>query len=87
MEVTIVLSPREKRTVIQISATYLWMDGELYKIRPDLMIQKCLREDEVPQILKACHGEPCGGHFTNKIITYKVLILGYYWSSLFKDTK
>jgi hypothetical protein len=38
-------------------------------------------------ILKACHDEPCGGHFSDKRTTYKILQLGYYWPSIFKDTK
>eukprot|EP00253_Pinus_taeda_P021188 PITA_21188 len=41
----------------------------------------------MPDILKACHDEPCGGHFADKRTTYKILSLGYYWPSLFKDEK
>ena len=36
-------------------------------------------------ILHACHDGPCGGNFSNKRTTYKVLHSGYYWSSIFKD--
>jgi hypothetical protein len=39
------------------------------------------------EILKACHDEPCEGHFVDKITTYKVLNSGYYWPTLFKDAK
>jgi hypothetical protein len=38
-------------------------------------------------ILKACHDDPCGGHFANKRTAYKVLHLGYYWPTLFRDAK
>eukprot|EP00253_Pinus_taeda_P031135 PITA_31135 len=51
------------------------------------MIRRCFREDEMPDILKACHDEPCGGHFAEKRTTYKILSLGYYWSSIFKYAK
>jgi hypothetical protein len=51
------------------------------------MIRRCVREDEMPEILKACHDEPCGGHFADKRTTYKILSLGYYWPSIFKDAK
>ena len=51
------------------------------------MIRRCLREDEMPNILKACHDEPCAGHFANKRKAYKILSLGYYWPSIFKDAK
>ena len=32
------LSPREKRNVIQISASYSWINEELYKTGPNLVI-------------------------------------------------
>lgn len=46
-----------------------------------------MREDEVFDILKSCHDEPCGGHFANKRTAYKFLHLGYYWPTLFRDAK
>eukprot|EP00253_Pinus_taeda_P031758 PITA_31758 len=55
--------------------------------RPYLVIRRCVREDEMPDILKACHDEPFGGHFADKRTAYKILSLGYYWFSLFKDAK
>ena len=36
-------------------------------------------------ILHACHDGPCGGHFSDKRTTYKVLHSGYYWLIIFKD--
>lgn len=39
------LSPREKRKVIQISAYYSWINEELYKTAPYLIIRRCARED------------------------------------------
>jgi len=59
----------------------------LYKTGPDLRIRRCVREDEMPEILKACHDEPCGGHFSDKWKTYKILSLEYYWPTIFKDAK
>eukprot|EP00253_Pinus_taeda_P007361 PITA_07361 len=53
----------------------------------EFVIRRCVREDKMPDIFKACHDEPCGGHFTDKRTAYKILSLGYYWSSLFKDEK
>ena len=80
-------SPRDKRKVIKISVSYSWINGELYKIGLDLVIRRCVREDEIPEILKSCHDEPYGGHFIDKRTTYNVFLLGYYWPSLFKDAK
>eukprot|EP00253_Pinus_taeda_P026227 PITA_26227 len=53
----------------------------------DQEIRRCIREDEVYDILKACHDGPCGGHFANKRTSHKVLRMSYYWPSLFKNAK
>ena len=80
-------SPREKRQVIKQSARYSWITGDIFYTGNDLIIRRCIREDEVIDIFKACHDEPCGGHFADKRTTYKVLRLGYYWPTLFRDAK
>ena len=53
----------------------------------DLIIRRCFKEDDIYDILRALHDEPCGGHFVYKQTTYKILHLGYYWPNLFKDAK
>eukprot|EP00253_Pinus_taeda_P035396 PITA_35396 len=77
----------ERRKIIQESSKYSWISNELFKTGPDFVIRRCVREDEMSDILKACHDEPCDGHFADRWTTYKILSLGYYWPSLFKDAK
>eukprot|EP00253_Pinus_taeda_P013146 PITA_13146 len=59
----------------------------IYFIGLDQEIRRCIREDEVYDILTACHDGPCGGQFADKRTTHKVLRMGYYWPSIFKDAK
>jgi hypothetical protein len=47
-------------------------------------MRRCIREDEVFEILKACHDEPCGGHFATKRTNLKILTTRYYWPTLHK---
>ena len=68
----------QKRKIIRESARYIWVNGDLFYTSSDLLIRKCVREDEIIDILKSCHDEPRGGHFEDKRTTYKVLKLGYY---------
>ena len=56
-------------------------------IGPNLEIIICVREDEIFHILKAFHEQPCGGHFADRRTGHKELRMGYYWSTLFRDTK
>ena len=52
-----------------------------------MQIRRCIREDEIFDILKACHDRPCGGHFAEKRTAHKVVQTGYYWPTIFKDAK
>ena len=76
------MSSKEKK-----SARHIWVNGDLFYTGYDLIIRRCVRQDEILEILKSFHDEPCGGHFADKHIAYKILNLGYYWPSLFKDCK
>jgi len=81
------LSAHEKRNIIHKSLAYSWIQGDLFYIGEYLIICRCVREEEVFDILKSSHDEPCGGHFVDKRTAYKVLRVGYFWPSLFKDAK
>jgi hypothetical protein len=81
------LSYRKKKSIVHQSARYSWISGYLFHTGADQEIRRCVREDEVYDILKACHDDPCGGHFADKRTTYKILRMGYYWPSLFKDAR
>eukprot|EP00253_Pinus_taeda_P030624 PITA_30624 len=78
---------KEKKRLVKQSARYSWLNGDLFYTRYDMIIRRCVRNDEVIDILKSCHDEPCGGHFAAKWRAFKVLTLGYYWPSIFKDAK
>lgn len=81
------LSAREKRSIVQKSVAYSWIQRDLFYTGLDLIIRRCVREEEVFDILKSSHDEPCRGHFTDKRTAYKVLHAGYFWPSLFMDAK
>jgi hypothetical protein len=78
-------SPHEKRKIITQSANYYWVGHDFFHTGTDFIICRCVREVEVPEILQICHDGQCGGHFSNKHTSYKVLHLGYYWPRIFKD--
>ena len=81
------LSAREKWNIIQKSVAYSWIQGDLFYTGADLIIRICVREEQVFDILKSVHDEPCGGHCADKRTAYKVLQASYFWPSLFKDAK
>ena len=81
------LSSREKGKIIQKSARFCWIEGYLFYTGVNQEIRKCVREDETYDIIKSCHDETCGGHFANKRTGYKIFRMGYYWPTLFQNTK
>lgn len=77
----------EKKRLVKQSARYSWVNGDLFYIGYDMIIRRSVRNDEIIYFLKSFHDEPCGGHFVAKQTTFKILSLGYYWPSIFKDSK
>jgi len=64
------------------STPFTWIRGNLFKLFPDQIMRRCVKEEEVFEILLTCHDGPCGGHFAAKRTTLKVLQARYYWYTL-----
>ena len=71
-------TPKETKRIIKQSAWYSWVNGDLFYTGYDMIIRRCVRNDEIIDILKSCHDESCGGHFATKQTSFKILSLGYY---------
>jgi hypothetical protein len=75
----------KKRFEIEVR-NFFWDDPYLYKYGADQIIRRCIPEDEVHSVIFFCHTEACGGHFSAKKTTAKILQCGFYWPTMFKDT-
>jgi len=81
------LSSKEKSKIVRKSAPFTWIGGNLFKLGPDQILRRCVREEEFFDILLTCHDGPCGGHFAAKRIAFKILQVGYYWPTLHQDVR
>eukprot|EP00253_Pinus_taeda_P022552 PITA_22552 len=81
------LSSKEKSRIVRKSAPFIWILGNLFKLGPDQILRRCVREEEVFDILLTCHDGPCGGHFAAKRTAFKILQAGYYWPTLHQDVR
>ena len=81
------LSSKEKGNIVRKSDPFTWIGGNLFKLRPDQILRRCVREEEVFDILLTYHDGPCEGHFETKRTTFKVLQASYYWLTLHQDVK
>ena len=81
------LSSKERKLIIQRSAQFPWISGYLFHTGVDLQICRCACDDEIYGIRKVGHYEPYGGHFVDHRTGHEILQMGYYWPSIFIDTK
>eukprot|EP00253_Pinus_taeda_P013938 PITA_13938 len=79
------LSSKEKRKIVRKSTPFTCIGGNLFKLIPDQILRRCVREEEVFDILLTCHDGLCGGHFAAKRTAFKILQAGYYWPILHQD--
>ena len=64
---------------------YFWEDPFLYKHCPDKIIRSYALDEEMTSVLHHYHLSPYTGHFRENKIASKVLQLGFYWRTLFRD--
>jgi len=81
------LTPSERKLIVKRNTRFSWIRGYLFHTEADMHIRRCVKEDEIFDILKACHDGPCGGHFADCRTGHKFLQMGYYWPTFFKDAK
>jgi len=81
------LSSKEKSKIMRKSAPFTWIGGNLFKLGLDQVSRRCVREEEVFDILLTCHDGPYGGHFAVKRTAFKIMQEGYYWPTLHQDVR
>ena len=57
----------------------------LYRRGADSVFRRCLTHEEAERVLNDCHSGACGGHMSGYATAKKILRVGYFWPSLFKD--
>ena len=63
------------------------IDGVLFHPNHDNVLLRCLEKDDSDHILIELHDGPVSGLFNGETTTHKVLRVGYYWPTLFRDRK
>jgi len=79
-------STQDKRKFLNEVKNFYWDDPYLFKYCPDQIFRRCIPDNEVSSVIKFCHSEACGGHFSSRKTTAKILQCGFYWPTMFKDS-
>jgi ribonuclease HI/transposase InsO family protein len=79
------LDPAKRRALRLKSASFHLVNGILFRQSFDGVLMRCLEKDEAEKVLLELHAGEAGGHFGGDTTAHKVLRVGYYWPTLFKD--
>ncbi len=79
------LSIEHKQKLVRKVEPFTLKNGELYKMGQDNRLQGCLTITEAQMVMKELHEGPSGGYFAIKITLKKILDVGYWWPTLYKD--
>jgi hypothetical protein len=79
------LNPRERRSLMLKSAQYRLINSVLFRFNYDGVILRCLERKDADKVLNELHDGPVGGNFAGNTISHKILRVGYYWPTLFRD--
>jgi hypothetical protein len=76
-----------KKKIIPDSRLHLRDDPYLYWVCADGLLRRCIPAFEIWKILECCHSSPYGGHRGAFHTNAKVWQSGFYWPTMYDDTK
>eukprot|EP00253_Pinus_taeda_P022991 PITA_22991 len=74
-----------RRRIRHQSQPYRIIGDTLYRLSADSVLRRCLTHKEAKRVLNDCHSGACGGHMSGYATAQKILRVGYFWPSIFKD--
>ncbi|KAL3681519.1 hypothetical protein R1sor_024475 [Riccia sorocarpa] len=79
------LSPGKTKTFHLNALPFTVISDTLYRMGPDHVLRRVLDTDEIPMVLKSCHSDEAGGHFSRELTAHKIYLAGYWWPTVHKD--
>lgn len=79
------LNPKQKRALRLKSEPYQLIQGILFRSNREGVLLRCLEKEDSERDLNEFHQGPAGGHFGGDTTVHKILRVGYYWPTLFRD--
>ena len=76
-----------KKKLIYESRLHLWDDPYLYRVCSDGLLRRCVPAAEGTRIIEKCHATPYGGHYGVFRTQAKIWRSGFFWPTMYEDTK
>ena len=80
-------SGENKRKLQAESRRHLWDDPYLYSICSGGLLRRCVPMVEGLQIIEGCHAVLYEGHYRVFRMQVKIWQCGFFWPTMYKDTK
>jgi soluble cytochrome b562 len=86
--VTGYVPPGENKKKLQDeSRCHFWDDPYLYRVCSDGLLRRCVPTAEGQEIIDKCHAAPYGGHYGVSRTQNKIWQCGFFWPTMYEDTK
>jgi hypothetical protein len=82
----ITMNPKERRRLKMKLSQYVMIANILFRRNYDGILLRCVDERKYGELMKQFHEGICGGHFVLTTTTHKIIRVGFYWPSIFKDS-
>jgi hypothetical protein len=82
----VTMNPKERRTLKMKSSQYVLIVDILFRRNYDGILLRCVDERKAQELMKEFHEGICGGHFAPTATAHKIIRVGFYWPSVFKDS-
>jgi len=76
-----------KRKLIYESRLHIWDPPYLFRVCSDELLRRCVPVEEGMQIIQKCHSSPYGGHYGVFFTHGKFWQSGFFWPTMYEDTK
>jgi len=76
-----------KKKLIYESRLHLWDDSYLYRVCSDGLLRRCVPAAKGTRIIEKCHAAPYGGHYGVFRTQAKIWQSGFFWPTMYEDTK
>jgi hypothetical protein len=77
----------DKKKLIYESLHHLWDEPYLFRVCSDGLLSRCVPAEEGMKIIEKCHSSPYGGHFGAFRTHAKIWQSGFFWPTIYQDTK
>jgi hypothetical protein len=65
---------------------YVLIIDILFRRNYDGIVLRCIDENQAQELMREFHEGICGGHFAPTVTAHKIIRVGLYWPSIFKDS-